>query len=819
MVIVTTKSGIKDDIKVEFSSYISMHEVARKLELLNASEYKSVHKAMYDNHNHYLPEAEQVALPAYITKNTGVDTDWQNAMLRTGLAQNYMVGIRGGGEMGQYSLSYNRSDDKGIFLGNNYRHDLARLRLSTKKGILSIDTNLSFKYIYNRQPLYSLKEMYMLSPLVPIYDETQESGFGLTNFDGIPNNRNIMADYHFKKKKNQRYATTANVALTLDLYEGLTLRSSYGYRGDHEKQSDHVPPYVPDIRGKQEYTQHSEFSGYWEEQVFDNVLNYNNVFNDDHSLGAMLGTSLTDERYSWNTVGVEGKSITYSVDELGNLVTKEVPAGFLDTDFDTIDAGKGGTYSGEGSRYDYRRLSFFGRLNYSYKSRYMVQFTLRRDGSSKFGADSRWGNFPSLALGWRISQEDFFPKNSAINDLRLRLSWGKLGNEIALGKYDFVSLISTHNNKRQGYVRGTGENPWAGSISRELENRGLKWETSVNKNVGIDFGFLNNRVTGSINYFDNETEDLLITKVLPPSAGLNNPTLNVGKIRNSGFELELNWNNEFQDFKYSIGLNLSTLKNRVVDLSDEGQAIYGTGLKYGTEHFPTQTRIGLPIGAFYLYQTDGIFQSEAEVAAHKGKNGLIQPNAKPGDIRFADVNGDGLLNEEDKVFCGSGMPKLETNLSFSGEYHGIDLSMMLSGAFGHKLYNGNRYFYEGMNSGSNFLKSTLDAWTPNNTDTSVPRAVFSDPNGNLLESDRFLEDGSFVRLRQVQLGYSLPESILERISVDKLRLYFTAENLLTFTKYTGIDPEFSRGSVLNTGVDNFIYPFTRSYTIGLQLTF
>ncbi|MDO5035429.1 MAG: TonB-dependent receptor [Porphyromonas sp.] len=820
VVLITTKSGIEDEIKVEFSSYLSAQKVAKRLEFLNAEEYKQIHKSMYDNFNAHVSSGEQIALPTYITHNTGVDTDWQDAMLRNGLSQNYMVGIRGGGSKGKYTISYNRSDDKGIFLGNNYRHDLARTKLNLKKGIVSMDANLSFKYTASRQPRYSLKEMYMISPLVPIYDETQESGYGLTNFDGLPNNRNVMADNDYRKRLNQKYNTNANVGLTFDLYDGLTFRTSYGYRGEHEKQSDHVAPYVADIRSKQQYTEHTEFSGYWEEQIFDNVLNYNSPTGSDHSFGAMLGTSLTNEKYKWSSVSVEGKSITYSVDEHGNLVTTEVPAGFLDPSFDTINAGEGGTYSGEGTRVDYRRFSIFGRLNYSYQSKYMAQLTLRRDGSSKFGADSRWGYFPSVALGWRISQEDFFPEDGTISDLKLRASWGRLGNEVALGKYDFVSLISTGNTKWQGYVTGKGENPWPGSISRDLENRGLKWETSDNKNIGLDFGFFRNRLSGSVNYYNNETRDLLITKVLPPSAGLNNPTLNVGRIRNSGMELELNWNDEYQGLTYNVGLNVSTLKNRVLDLSDEGQAIYGEGLKYGTEHFPTQTRIGAPIGAYYLYRTDGIFQSEEEVMAHKGEDGaLLQRNAKPGDIRFVDVNGDGVLNDQDKEYCGSGMPKVEANLSFGANYKGIDLSLLLSGAFGHKLYNGNRYFYEGMNSGSNFLKSTLEAWTPNNRDTSVPRAVFSDPNGNMLESDRFLESGDFVRLRQVQIGYALPKSLLERIQIDNLRFYISGENLLTITKYSGIDPEFSRGSVLNTGIDNLIYPFTRSYTVGLQLTF
>jgi len=426
-----------------------------------------------------------------------------------------------------------------------------------------------------------------------------------------------------------------------------------------------------------------------------------------------------------------------------------------------------------------------------------------------------------LALGWRISEEDFFPKDIFLTNLKLRASWGRLGNESALGYYDFQALISTYNTKYQGYVKGVGENPWPGSIARGLENRSLKWETTDSKNIGFDFSLFQNKLSGTLNYYNNETSDLLITKVLPPSAGLSNPILNVGKIRNNGIEIELNWGDVVnKDFDYSVGFNISSLKNRVLKLADENQVLYGEGLKYGSEHFPTQTRVGMPIGAFYLYRTDGLFQSEEEVKSHKNKDGdLLQPKARPGDIRFKDTNDDGVIDENDKEYCGSGIPKIEANLNFTTQYKGFDLFLLLSSAWGHKLYNGNKYFYEGMNSGSNFLKSTLKAWTPTNTSTKVPRAVYQDPNGNLRESDRFLEKGDFVRLRQLQIGYSIPQNIAEKMYLNRLRFYISGENLFTITSYEGVDPEFARSSVLNSGIDRHIYPFTRSYTFGLQLTF
>ena len=294
----------------------------------------------------------------------------------------------------------------------------------------------------------------------------------------------------------------------------------------------------------------------------------------------------------------------------------------------------------------------------------------------------------------------------------------------------------------------------------------------------------------------------------------------MGEIQNSGIEFEINWREQRGDFGYNVGMNLSTIKNEVTALADDGQVLYGEGLKYGTEHFPTQTREGKPIGAFYLYKTAGIFQSNEEASGYVNADGVkYQPYADAGDIKFVDVNGDGVINDDDKEYAGSGIPTLEVNFNLALDYKGFDLSAVIGSAWGHKLYNGNKYFYEGMNSGSNFLASTLDSWTPTNTNTNVPRAIYNDPNGNLKESDRFLEKGDFIRLRQLQLGYSLPKELISKAYLNNLRFYVSGENLFTITDYNGIDPEFSRGSVLNSGIDNLIYPFTRMFSIGAQVSF
>ncbi len=436
VVIITTKNGKKGDVKVDFSTYLSFTKVAKDLDMLDADGYKTVHKAMYENYNAQYGKYPGGSLPAYLTKDTGVNTNWQDETQRSGFSQSYMLSVRGGGDKAQYSVSYNHADDKGVFIGNNYRHDIARMKLHATKGIIDLDANISFKYTDNKQPQYSLKETYMISPLVPVYNSDEKYGYGLTDFDGLPNNRNVMADAHYRHSTDKKYHTTANVALTFNFTPWLNFKTSYAYRGEHEVTAYHAPDYIADPKSPNSYPVNTDSRYYWQEQVFENVLSFNKQFG-KHSLNAMVGTSLTTRKYNWNSVSVEGKTIVYKVED-GKLVQTEKAAGFLDPNFETIDAGAGGTYSGGGTNWKYNRASFFGRLNYNFNERYLLQVTFREDGSSKFGADSRWGFFPSVAVGWRISEEAFFPKNTVVNNLKLRASWGQLGNENALGYYDFL---------------------------------------------------------------------------------------------------------------------------------------------------------------------------------------------------------------------------------------------------------------------------------------------------------------------------------------------------------------------------------------------
>jgi len=818
VVIISTKKAKEGSISVDFSSYLSMTQTSKTFDLLDAKEYVSVHKQMYEEYNKQYPTKVK-PLPEYITKASDINTDWQDAVMRNGLAQNYSVGITGGQDNLKFALSSNYFNEKGIIIGNEVNHKNARLKINFKKSIVDVDANMFFKVSTKEQPKFSLKEVYMISPLVPIYDETKKSGYGLSDNFGLPNNRNVIADDHYKQSFTDGQEFNGNVSVALNFTKWLEFKSSYSYKGNNYQSFYHAPSYTADDKAPNLYAYNSDSRSMWQEQLVDNILNFNKQLG-SHSISAMVGTSTTLTESNWNSISVEGKKIVNSVDESGNLKQTIISDGFLDENFTTIDGGSGGVFNGSGSKYKYNRLSVFGRLNYSYANKYLVQATIRRDASSKFGKNNRWGTFPSIALGWKISEEEFFFKESVVNNLKLRASFGRLGNENALGYYDFIPSIVTGNDLWSGYVQGSGYTPWQGSFANLVRNDNLKWETTNSINFGLDFGLLKNKITGSVNYFQKNTSDLLISRVPAPSSGFSIQTMNVGEIKNSGVEFEVNYNDSKGKFNYNIGFNLSYLKNEVVKLADKDQDIKGEGLKYGTDHYVTHTIVGKPIASYYLYKTDGLFQSMEEVSKYVNKNGeLLQPKARPGDIRFKDINNDGVLDESDKVFCGSGMPKVDANITFSGSYSNIDISFLVGSAWGHKLYNGNRYFYEGMASGSNFLNSALNAWTPTNTNTDVPRAVLQDPNKNSRESDRFLENGDFIRLRQIQIGYTLPKSLLSKAGITNFRIYASGENLYTWTNYSGIDPEFGRTDVLNTGVDKILFPFTRSYVLGVQLTF
>lgn len=811
VIIITTKQGKNGEVKIDYDGFISSVQTVPGYDLLDSKGYQQVHSQMYKNAGKDLPD--------YATAPIENNTNWVDEVFQTGFIQQHNLRISGGSENAKYSISGNFADNEGTVIGTAYRKNGLRASTQLTKGILKLSGIVAYSETKTDEMTTSLGQAYHISPLVSIHDSEQKYGFGLTSGD-MPQHENPVGLNHFKTENETLQNVVTNFSASLQFTDWLSWRSNVGYRSFQEYEFTYYPDYMTNPKNPVLFPYLSEARSNWKEGIMEHMLNFDKTIG-KHGIKLLAGATATTQTNEWTGASAEGKTVERSVNDDGDIVETILPGGFIDKGFQTINGGSGGTYNAWGSNYTYNRASFLGRVNYSFDSRYLFQFTMRRDGSSKFGKARRWGNFPSASVAWRVTEEDFMQGQEILSNLKIRASWGVLGNEVTLGYYGHQALISQGSQYYSGgYVQGNAGNPWTGATSWELENRDLQWEQTESINMGVDFAVLKGKLFGSFNYYQNTTTDMLIVQTVPFSSGVNDPTVNVGEIKNNGIELALTYAQKEGAFKYRISGNIATLKNEVVALADAEQVIYGAGLKYGSSHYPTQTRVGNEIGAFFLYQADGIFQNEAEVKAHASKEGtVLQPNAKPGDIRFTDVNEDGIINEEDRVYSGSGIPALQFGLNLNASYKGFDMNLLLQGATGFEIYNGTRFEMEGMDAGRNFLTSTLNAWTPENTATDMPRAVLGDPNQNNRESTRFLEDGDYLRLKSIQIGYTLPKNLLSTIRVDRMRFFASAQNLFVITKYSGLDPEFSRSSVLNTGVDTTIYPQTKSYVFGVQLSF
>ncbi|MBE9488255.1 MAG: TonB-dependent receptor [Bacteroidetes bacterium] len=807
VVIITTKSGKKGKVVIDFNSYISYQQIAKQLDFLDTKGYQKLENLRATNDGK--DPMESIVAP------TDVDTDWQDEVYRNGFAQSYGISISGGTEDMKVVAGANFTDQLGMTIGNRYDRQDAFVKAQIKKHALTFDAKIAYNGYKRTDAMYSLTDTYKMASIVPVYSDEKETGDGFSRYGQSKDLMGISIKNPVAMHENESYtefknAIQADAALTIDFTDWLSFKSGYSFATDIYRGNGYAKPYRKSSTETQEFSYVYDSRSQEIRQTINEVLTFDKKFG-KHSFNFLLGLQLDLQENNWARANVDG----YVTDDEGN----KVAAGFQNTDFTTLDAGKGGSFTGNGSYNEYNRVSYFSRLNYNYDNRYLIQATVRRDASSKFGENNRWGTFPSVAVGWRITQENFFPEDTVIDDLKLRLSYGTLGNENVLSSYAYEALMQ----KQLGsYAHVFGGAPILGMSSFDIDNKDLKWETTESINFGLDYALLDNRLSGTLNYYQTTTKDLLTYKEFPYSAGLNSTLLNVGKVRNNGFEFELRWAETKGDWDYNVGLIVSTTHNEVLKLGSKN--ISGSALANGGVHIPTSTEVGHAIGAFKLYETAGLFQTDDEAKNYtftdkEGNISRIQPKAEAGDVKFVDVNNDGVLDEKDKTFQGSGIPKAEVSLSMGFAWKGIDFNALIGSGWGHKLYNGNMFQYGQMNERINQLAFTLDSWTPENTNTNVPKATINNYNDNNRESDRYLENGDFIRLRQIQIGYTLPISATQKISIDKVRFYVSGENLFTWTNYSGIDPEFSRSSLTNAGVDRLIYPFTKSYVFGVQVTF
>lgn len=804
VVLITTKEGKSGKAVIDFTSSFSSNTLREEMDLLDAEGYVEVHRRMYENAGQTLPQ--------YVQNPPDVNTDWIDETHRTGSLQLYNLRVSGASGNIDYSISGNLASEKGMLIGSKFNKKGINARVGLTQDKLRVSTSLNYNETYREPHKFSIRETYFISPLIPVLDETKPSGFGYRDGD-IPDHRNPVGEHSIVDRFTEQKYFLGNIDFDYEIVKGLNAKASFAVSNlDTYGFTFHPPFKVRDIddNPQNEYAFVSEYNSQFRRINQQYTLNYSFDVN-DHSFGVLAGYQRINEPFQETYVQAEG----YKLDDDGN----RIPAVILDPTFNTLNAFSDGTFSGSGTNAAYSLVSQFGRVNYAYSGRYLFQASVRRDGSSKFGQNNRYGVFPSFALGWKISEEDFMANQNVFDFLKLRYSWGQAGNDSALGYFDYIALIAQGKSQHNGgYVFGNPQTSYIGGIARDLQNNDLQWETNVASNFGVDFAALGFKINGSINYYQSRTEDLLITKEVSPSSGVNNPVVNVGEFENKGFEFELGYKNRDKEFKYGAFATFTTINSEVTKLSNENQVLFGVGLLFGSDHFVNQTRVGYEPGAYFLPVADGIFQNQAEVDAHSVNGNPIQQFAAPGDIRFVDQNGDGVINADDAVYQGTAIPKFEYSINLSAEYKGFDVNIFLQGVGGNKIYNGNNFRLQGMETGRNFRAETINSWTPENPNTDIPRAVLGDPNRNNRASTRFLQNGDYLRVKTIQIGYSVPASMLENVKINRLRFYVTGQNLFTFTSYDGLDPEVG-GSILSRGIDRNLYPKFKSMIFGVQLQF
>lgn len=783
VVIITTKQGKAGKLKVKFDSQITVNWMPR-YDLMDAETYKIYDDRAYD-------EAILAGVPGVTKRQDHFDgnTDWQEEMLDSGLLQNYNLSLSGGSKELKFYTSLNRLIDKGALYNTGYDKYGFRINSSGKKGIFSYGENFYYtksnRILLNGNPW---GDFIGIPPTIPVYDESNPGGFGYGDVDRANSyGRNPVAMQELSQRENSEEYFTGNIYGQLSLLDdalkakfNVAYKSYFGTINSLRKSGSWVMGQGDD-NAFLGYNS-TKFSDILLEQTFD----YKNQFG-EHNVNAVLGGS-------YNKFHTEGR-----------WITKQDPLMNGDEYITSLDAATGDATAGGGYG-ESALISFFGRVNYAYADKYLTQLTARRDGTSRLPEDTRWDNFYSGSLGWRISGEDFFDV-SWINDLKLRGSYGMLGNS-SIGFWDYQSVINTAPRA----VFGSPEYKEIGMTQSRLSNNDLVWEKKSTGNIGFDLVAFDNRFSLTAEYFISKSEDLLVYLPILMTSGNEGgaPAVNAGSLENKGVELELGWKDEINDFSYTASFNVSHLKNKVLDLG-YGQTVLYTGL--------AKTEIGKPLGSWYLYKMNGIFQSESDVNNHVNSSGqVIQPNALPGDIIYDDYNDDGIISSEDRQIVGSPWPDFELSLNLGAAYKGFDLAINSYGRFGQLVWNGTvASAGDFANNQNNF--NGLKPWTQEHPVNDRPRIVYGDTRNSRGDQDRWLEDGSFFRISQITLGYNFPSLAGNKLGLENLRAAVSGQNLITFTKYSGLDPEFADSGIFEIGANYAAFPNPRSVQFALSFTF
>ena len=789
VIIVTTKEGSNTEGKpiIDLSVNLGISTASKFLDMLDAKGWAEVTTIARQ-------AIGKPALDMATDLANKPDNDWQDIMFRPALMQNYNLSVKGGGKYSTYYTGLGYFNQDGIVKGTNYQRYNIQSKNDYKRGIFSAGTNLIISFSHDK-PLHQELRGGMIGtilqsvPTLEKYDDTREGGYGGTYGDvvNIPHPLAIIDD-NIMDRYNENVKIFANLYAQIELFKGLKYKLNLTPDFSFERYKNYLNKYDFGL-ATNSITQLTERQRRRRNILVENLLTFDRTFG-EHKISALAGYTYQDSRF--RHIQAYGEGLPQGLEEIDAATTNR---------------------SNEGNSWRSVLTSILGRVFYSYQNKYLFTATIRRDGSSKFGKNNRYGYFPSFSLGWNVAEEKFMENVHWLDQLKLRGGYGVLGNQ-EIDNYQYSSTITTGIN----YPDGNG-GLLQGAFPKNFANPDIKWEETAMTNVGIDFMAFNNRLSLTADYYVKNTKDILLTVPIPiSSGGANDPIRNAGKIRNNGFEFNLGWMDQPNpDISYGINLIGSFNKNKVIAMGSESGSIKGGSTNQNIT--TSETKAGYPIGGYWLISTAGYFNSQEEVDAYAKDGKKIQPAAEPGDIKFVDANNDGVINDDDRVFQGSPFPDFTFALNGNMRHKNFDLSIGLQGVLGNKIYNATRQTLEDVTKGSNFLASCLDYWTPENKNASHPRLTWDDPNRNTrAESDRYLENGSYLRLRSVQLGYTFPQTWFKG-AIQHARVYINAENLFTITSYSGYSPDVNADNANYRGFDNFIYPTNRTFMLGLNVTF
>lgn len=830
VVLVTTKKGAMGKTSVSYDFSYGWQSAWRKRDMLNATEYATLmnEAAAYKGES-----------PLYTDVNSlGEGTNWQNALFNDNApVQNHQLSISGASEKVNYYFSLGYYDQEGIIGGNYDKSNYQRLSLRSNTMYTLFDEtktrNWLNKLTFGLNISYSrvnsigvtagnltgspLGDALFMDPTMSVYaeDESQLQSYDRTKYgepiyDQLTGQLLSMPSADFNElanplarisaqpgEKNNSDKIIANLTAELGIWDNLKYKFSWGSDLAFWGADGWSHPYYlnkSNLNDKSKVWSSMNRGYTWQ---IENILTYDKTFG-KHSFAIVLGQSA--QRYSARKISGDALDMIAYLDDKANL------------DF-TTGLQSDGKRNATGGLQDPNSLaSYFGRLSYNFDERYMLQVTVRRDGSSRFGSNNKWGTFPSVSLGWNITNEKFMERRPEwLSNMKLRLSWGKNGNE-NIDNFKYAAFVATGNN----YVFGnrTNQSIIMGSKPTVTANADLKWEESEQYDAGLDFGFFNNALTFTVDYFYKKTNGMLKEMSIPSYLGEAKPFGNVGSMKNEGWEFELGYKFRKGNWQFGIAANASYLKNELINLGNAdgfemGDNVHQIGNVSRSEN-------GMPYPYFYGYKTAGVFQTQNQIDNYVNSKGeKMQPNAEPGDVIFRDLNSDGAINDGDKTMIGKGTPDWTFGLNLNAAYKNVDFSMLISGSLGQEILDVTRRLdcrYV------NLPVEFMDRWHGEGTSNSMPRFSWTNNNDNWRISDLYVHNGSFARIKNIQLGYTLPLSLTQRFFVQKLRFYVAAENLLTLTGYNGLDPELN-GDERSNGIDRGYYPQARTFTVGLNLTF